>query len=186
MAASIIPPRAYPLTATSSSAKPHPGFGGAYGQTAYRWIEAGGFEPLGSIEATPIRSQARPFPATARSSSAMSAQPAASFPSTEDDGMQSLGWLEGRDSYGNDKALAASYDGSVIVGSALSSTDKFQAFHWTESTGMVALPTLSASSAAKIPQPRPAFHGTEPSLPVIRDKDMQTRRFAGSMAKYSR
>lgn len=34
----------------------------------------------------------------------------------------------------------------MIVGSALSSTDKFQAFHWTENTGMVALPTLAASS----------------------------------------
>jgi len=125
--------------------------GGDFGQRAYRWTEAGGFEPLGSIEGN-----TNPFSeATAVSGDGqvvvgyVGATGGEAFRWTEDDGMQSLGWLEGRDSYGNDKALAASYDGSVIVGSALSDTDKFQAFHWTESTGMVALPTLSASSASQ-------------------------------------
>ena len=125
--------------------------GGDFGQRAYRWTEAGSFEPLGSIEGN-----TNPFSeATAVSGDGqvvvgyVGATGGEAFRWTEDDGMQSLGWLEGRDSYGNDKALAASYDGSVIVGSALSDTDKFQAFHWTESTGMVALPTLSASSASQ-------------------------------------
>ena len=122
--------------------------GGEYGQRAYRWTAEGGFVPLGSIEGN-----TNPFSeATAVSGDGqvvvgyVGATGGEAFRWTEDGGMQSLGWLEGRDSYGNDKALAASYDGSVIVGSALSSTDKFQAFHWTENTGMVALPTLAASS----------------------------------------
>src|SRR5690606_16213637 len=113
--------------------------------------EAGGFEPLGSIEGN-----TNPFSeATAVSGDGqvvvgyVGATGGEAFRWTEAGGMQSLGWLEGRDSYGNDKAMAASYDGSVIVGAALSSTDKFQAFHWTENTGMVALPTLSAFTASR-------------------------------------
>src|SRR5690606_18857728 len=113
--------------------------------------EAGGFVPLGSLDGN-----SNPFSeATAVSGDGkvivgyVGATGGEAFRWTEDDGMQSLGWLEGRDSYGNDKALAASYDGSVIVGSALSSTDKFQAFRWTEETGMVALPTLAAFTASR-------------------------------------
>ncbi|WP_124088746.1 autotransporter domain-containing protein [Pseudogemmobacter humi] len=123
--------------------------GGDYGQRAYRWTEAGGFEPLGSIEGN-----TNPFSeATAVSGDGnvivgyVGATGGEAFRWTAAGGMESLGWLEGRESYGNDRATGASWDGSVIVGSALSDTSQFQSFRWTEEGGMVALPTLAAFTA---------------------------------------
>jgi len=124
--------------------------GGDFGQRAYRWTTAGGFQPLGSIEGN-----STPFSeATAVSGDGKVAvgyvgvTGGEAFRWTENEGMKSLGWLEGRTTYGNDQATAASYDGSVIVGSALSSTNKAQAFRWTQQTGMVALPTLAAANSS--------------------------------------
>ncbi|WP_157188134.1 autotransporter domain-containing protein [Nitratireductor pacificus] len=124
--------------------------GGDFGQRAYRWTAAGGFQLLGSLpgqsnlfsEATAVSGDGKVAVGY------VGATGGEAFRWSEEDGMQSLGWLEGRSEAGNDKALAASYDGSVIVGSALSSSSKFQAFHWTEEAGMVALPTLAAYSSS--------------------------------------
>src|SRR5690606_14675339 len=102
--------------------------GGDYGQRAYRWTAGGGFEPRGSIDGN-----TNPFSeATAVSGDGrvvvgyIGATGGEAFRWTEAGGMQSLGWLDGRESDGNDRATAASYDGSVIVGQALSGGDRPQ------------------------------------------------------------
>lgn len=124
---------------------------GEFGQRAYRWTTEGGFESLGSLDGNPFSE------ATAVSGDGTIVVGNSNFGSgadagvaavrwTEDGQIHGLGWLEGRDSAeSNDTARAASFDGSVIVGDALSSNNKFQAFRWTEATGMVALPTLNAN-----------------------------------------
>lgn len=129
--------------------------GGSLGQRAYRWTAGGGFVDLGSLDGNPFSE------ATAVSGNGQivvgnsnfgigSEAGVAAVRWTADGQIAGLGWLPGRNSAeSNDTARAASYDGSVIVGDALSSTNKFQAFRWTEVTGMQALPTLAAYSASQ-------------------------------------
>lgn len=129
--------------------------GGPLGQRAYRWTAGGGFVDLGSLDGNPFSE------ATAVSGNGQIVVGNSNFGSgseagvaavrwTADGQIEGLGWLPGRDSAeSNDTARAASYDGSVIVGDALSASNKFQAFRWTEATGMQALPTLAAYSASQ-------------------------------------
>jgi len=135
--------------------KAAPGVSGGEGaQQAYRWTAEDGFVSLGSLDGNPFSE------ATAVSGDGTIVVGNSNFGTgaeagvaavrwTEDGQIHGLGWLEGRDSAeSNDTARAASFDGSVIVGDALSSTNKFQAFRWTKDTSMVALPTLDANTAS--------------------------------------
>ena len=56
--------------------------------------------------------------------------------------MQSLGFLPGGETIKTDQPTATNYDGSVVVGIAMTGDYKRNAFSWTEQTGMQALPTL--------------------------------------------
>jgi probable HAF family extracellular repeat protein len=83
---------------------------------------------------------------------------------TEVDSPEGLGWLnaasdEYRDSWAND----LSADGTIIVGASTSDLGRFEAFRWSESTGMVGLGILdgfTSSSASLISADGSTIAGT--------------------------
>lgn len=118
----------------------------AVGARAYRWTAADGFVDLGSLGSN--NSQANGVSGDGlvvigRAQEFVSGQPVISAMRwTEATGMVSLGRLDGSGTQPAD-ALAASFDGSVIVGQSYNaSTFQPNAFKWTEADGMVALPML--------------------------------------------
>ncbi|WP_292057112.1 hypothetical protein [Martelella sp.] len=109
---------------------------------AYRWNEAGGFQSLGTLpdgvssNATAVSGDGN---VVVGFDGFLSGE---SFRWTEAGGMQSLGFLPGGETIKTDQPTATNYDGSVVVGIAMTGDYKRNAFSWTEQTGMQALPTL--------------------------------------------
>ncbi|MAM09763.1 MAG: hypothetical protein CML23_04740 [Rhizobiaceae bacterium] len=109
---------------------------------AYRWTQEGGFQSLGTLpngfasEATAVSGDGKVVVGFDGFNSGEG------FRWTEAGGMQSLGFLSGGEAIRADQPKATNYDGSVVVGMALTGDYKQNAFRWTEQTGMQALPTL--------------------------------------------
>ncbi|WP_174803010.1 hypothetical protein [Martelella limonii] len=110
---------------------------------AYRWTEAGGFQALGTLNdgftslATAVSGDGKVV--VGYSGGLNNGE---GFRWTADNGMQSLGFLPGGDTIKADQPLSANYDGSVVVGMAMTAGNLQNGFRWTEATGIEALPSL--------------------------------------------
>jgi probable HAF family extracellular repeat protein len=117
------------------------------GSSELAWAAA--FQSLGDLPGGDFSSIALGVSADGRvvvgSSNGISTSEA--FRWTQDSGMVSLGDLPGRTSI-NRHASSTSADGSVIVGTARSSSSTGEAFRWTQQGGMVGLGTLPLNASA--------------------------------------
>lgn len=109
---------------------------------AYRWTADGGFQSLGTLEGG-ISSNATAVSGDGKVVVGYDGfLNGEGFRWTEAGGMQSLGFLPGGETEKNVQPAAANFDGSVVVGMAVTDDYKQNAFRWTEQTGMEALPSL--------------------------------------------
>ena len=126
--------------------------GAVAGQLAYRWTADGGFQNLGALNGG-LFSEA--FGVSGDGKTVVGRDGAfggtTAFRWTEQTGMVSLGSLDNGDVDGNDTALAASWDGSVIVGNGFvreNNRNFSRAFRWDAEGGMSQLPTLDGGTTS--------------------------------------